>query len=92
MTMEKMRTLCFSVDEDLLRDIHIRAAQQGASMQEYITELMRRDLHPHAKLTPEQRSELHALAEQTQEIMEQINTILNEGSQEELRQGGMQFG
>ena len=86
------KMICFHVREDLFRTLHIRAAQRGESVQEYVTGLMYRDLYPHEELTKEQRSELHALAEQTQELMEQINAILNDGSQEEPRQGGMHFG
>ena len=87
-----MKTLCFPVDEELLQAIHIRAVQQDMSMQEYITELMRRDLYPRPELTSEQRSELHTLAEQALERTEQISAILNEEMQELPRQGGMHFG
>lgn len=90
--MKKMKTLCFSVEEELLQAIHIRAAQQGVSMQEYITELMRRDLYPRLELTSEQRSELHTLAEQALERTERIDAILHEEAQEIPQQGGMRFG
>ena len=34
------------VDEELLRDIHVRAAEKGLSTQQYVTKLIERDLFP----------------------------------------------
>lgn len=40
------RAIAIKVDEDLLREVHIRAAKKGLSIQEYIDGLIRKDLFP----------------------------------------------
>ena len=50
------KAIAIKVDDDLFRDIHIRAAQRGLSTQEYLTGLIRRDMFP--ELFPEQLPEL----------------------------------
>ena len=53
------------IDEELLRDIHVRAAQRGVSTQQYMNTLIERDLFPERfpQLTGEQVSHLKAALE-----------------------------
>lgn len=92
--MKEMKTICFSADEELLRAVHIRAAEFGISMQEYITDLIQKDLHPNERieLTPERLEELHTLAEQTLETMERMRAVLEVVAPEQTMLGGMRFG
>lgn len=38
--------IAIKIDEGLLRDIHVHAAEKGMSTQQYVTELIERDLFP----------------------------------------------
>ena len=40
------KTICFKIDGELFRDIHVRAAQKGVSTQQYMNTLIERDLFP----------------------------------------------
>ncbi len=53
------------IDKELLRDIHVRAAQRGVSSQQYLNTLIERDLFPERfpQLTGEQVSHLKAALE-----------------------------
>lgn len=40
------KTICYKIDGELFRDIHVRAAQKGISTQQYMNTLIERDLFP----------------------------------------------
>lgn len=89
-----MKTICFPVEEDVLLGLHVQAARSGCSMQEYVLNLIQKDLHPknQPKLTSEQLRELHSLTEQMPESMEQMQFILQPEMPEMEQQGGMHLG
>ena len=43
----KTKTICIHVDEERLKELHIRAAQAQKSLQDYVTDLIRKDLCPY---------------------------------------------
>ena len=58
-------SIAIKVDEELLRDIHIRAAEKGLSIQQYVTGLIERDLFPERfpQITESQMEQLKAAME-----------------------------
>ncbi len=48
--------IAIKVDEALLRDIHVRAAERGLTMQQYVNNLIKKDLFPerHPRLNDRQ--------------------------------------
>ena len=54
--------VAIKIDEELFREIHIRAAERGESLQGYVTGLIRRDLFPEElqQWTEEQLEEVQA--------------------------------
>ena len=43
-----MKSIVFKIDEQLFRDIHIRAAERGKSVQDYLCSLIKTDLTQNA--------------------------------------------
>lgn len=68
------------IDEGLLRDIHVRAAEKGMSTQQYVTELIERDLFPERfpALTDEQKIRLKDTAEAVDRAAEEVADVLRD--------------
>lgn len=66
-----MKTICMKVDTKLFRDIKIRIAERGKTLQEYMNDLISRDLYP----IP--REELINTLSETKEILEQTLSQVN---------------
>ena len=81
--------IAIKVDEELLRDIHVRAAEKGLSTQQYITELIERDLFPERfpQLTDDQMCRLKDAMEAVDQALGDVADILW-GSSEQTA-GGM---
>ena len=62
----KTKTICIHVDEERLKELHIRAAQAQKSLQDYVTDLIRKDLYPYqqSSLLPEQKAALNDLSKE----------------------------
>ena len=72
------------IDEGLLRDIHIRAAARGVSIQQYVTELIERDLFPERfpELTENQKARLRDAAEAVDRAAGEVADALRGGSEQ----------
>lgn len=77
-------TFCVKVDAALYKAIHIRAAQNGQSLQGYICGLVEQDMHPKQKPTPAQRNEIKRLAFELKALSRELTDSLTETS---TRQG-----
>ena len=77
------------VDEELLRDIHVRAAEKGVSTQQYVIELIERDLFPERflQLTDDQLIQLRSAMELVDQALGDVAEILWGGSEQTA--GGM---
>ncbi|MCI9433092.1 MAG: hypothetical protein HFF70_11835 [Oscillospiraceae bacterium] len=77
------------VDEALLRDIHVRAAEKGVSTQQYVIELIERDLFPERflQLTDDQLIQLRSAMELVDQALGDVAEILWGGSEQTA--GGM---
>ena len=82
-------SIAIKVDEELLRDIHIRAAEKGLSIQQYVTGLIERDLFPERfpQITESQMEQLKAAMEMVDQALGDVTEILW-GNQEQSM-GGM---
>ncbi len=82
-------SIAIKVDEELLRDIHIRAAEKGLSIQQYVTGLIERDLFPERfpQITESQMEQLKAAMELVDQALGDVTEILW-GNQEQSM-GGM---
>ena len=82
-------SIAIKVDEELLRDIHIRAAEKGLSIQQYVTGLIERDLFPERfpQITESQMEQLKAAMELVEQALGDVTEILW-GNQEQSM-GGM---
>ena len=87
----KTKTICIHVDEEQLKELHIRAAQSQKSLQDYVTDLIRKDLCPYqqSSLLPEQKAALNDLSKEALSVVEKMEDILRPEQQEH---GGMRFG
>ena len=85
------KTICIRADEGLLKVLHIRAAQSQKSLQDYVTDLIRKDLCPHQQtsLPPEHKAALRDLSKEALSVVEKMEDILRTEQQEH---GGMRFG
>ena len=74
------------VDEELLRDIHIRAAQKGVSTQRDVTELIERDIFPERfpQLTDEQTRELRMALKQADDALQRVMGIVSTQQEQSL--------
>lgn len=76
--------ISIKVDEELLRDIHVRAAEKGLSIQQYVTELIERDLFPERfpLLTDDQLDRLKSAMELVDQALGDVSDILWGGSEQ----------
>lgn len=76
------------VDKELLRDIHVRAAEKGLSIQQYVTGLIERDLFPERfpQLTDDQLNQLRSAMELVDQALGDVADILW-GSSEQTASG-----
>ena len=83
------KAVAIKVDEELLRDIHVRAAKKGLSVQRYVTELIERDLFPERflQLTNEQKEQIRNAMEAVDQALGDVAEIIW-GSTEQTA-GGM---
>ena len=81
-------SIAIKVDEELLRDIHIRAAEKGLSIQQYVTGLIERDLFPERfpQITESQMEQLKAAMEMVDQALGDVSEILC-GNQEQNATG-----
>ena len=70
--------VAIKIDEELFREIHIRAAERGESLQGYVTGLIRRDLFPEElqQWTEEQLEEVRVSLEQADSALQRAADIL----------------
>ena len=75
----------------IMKELHIRAAQSQKSLQDYVTDLIRKDLCPYqqSSLLPEQKAALNDLSKEALSVVEKMEDILRPEQQEH---GGMRFG
>ena len=87
----KTKTICIHVDEERLKELHIRAAQSQKSLQDYVTDLIRKDLCPYqqSSLLPEQKAALNDLSKEALSVVEKMEDTLRP---EQKEHGGMRFG
>ena len=87
------KAIAIKIGEDLFRDIHVRAAKRGLSIEQYVTRLIKRDLFPErfvehgTVLTSEQKDQIKAAAQVVNAGARQISEALAE-TQGQLEQGG----
>lgn len=70
------KSIAIKTDEALLRDIHIQAAKQGLSVQQYINELIERDLFPERFPQPD-AIQLETIREAVRRISADVQPILD---------------
>ena len=72
------------VDEELLRDIHVRAAEKGLSTQQYVSKLIEMDLFPERfpQLTDDQLKRLKSAIELVDQALGDVPEILWGGSEQ----------
>lgn len=82
------KAIAIKIDEDLLRDIHVRAAERSVSIQQYVTELIEKDLFPERfpQMTADQKVRLKAAMEAVDQALEDVADILW-GSSEQTSSG-----
>jgi len=83
--------VAIKIDEALLRDIHVRAAERSMSTQQYVTELIERDLHPERfpQLSEDQRERIWDSMQEIEKAIEDITDVLQEDHVQ--TEGGMEF-
>ena len=76
--------IAFKIDAKLLQDIHVRAAEKGLSTQQYVTELIERDLFPERfpQLTENQIERLKTAMETVDRALEDVTDILWDGPEQ----------
>ncbi len=86
--------IAIKVEDDLLREIHVRAAERGLSTQQYITGLIERDLFPERfpQLTEEQMERLKAALEMVGQALGDVSDILRDHSEQDIGPPGMKLG
>ena len=67
--------ISIKIDDELLRNIHVRAAQKGVSVQQYMNGLIERDLFPERfpQLTGEQTQQLKTALELVNQALEGVD-------------------
>lgn len=70
--------IAITVDAELLRDVHVRAAEKGLSTQQYVTGLIERDLFPERfpQLTVDQMCRLKDALEAVDQALGDVAEIL----------------
>ena len=92
------KAIAIKTDDSVLRDIHIRAAKKGISIQDYITGLIERDLFPErfsdplTQLSEEQLERLREKFDVIQDTLAEIKDILNEAPAQTQELDGMILG
>ena len=86
--------IAIKVDDDLLRDIHVRAAERGLSTQQYITGLIEKDLFPERfpQLTEEQMERLKAALKMANQALGGVSDILGNHQKQSIDPPGMKLG
>jgi plasmid stability protein len=76
--------IAIRIDEDLLRDVHVRAAARETSTQQYVTELIERDLFPERfpELTENQKARLRDAAEAVNQAAGEVADVLRDSSEQ----------
>ena len=79
-----MKSLVFKIDEKVFKDIHIRAAERGKSVQDYMCDLINTDLTQN--VDPDQAIE--TLLEKIEDIQDTLRLadVLLEKSAKQLRE------
>ena len=74
------KVIAIKIDEGLLRDIHAHAAEKGMSTQQYVTELIERDLFPERfpELTEDQKIRLKDAAEAVNRAAGEVADVLRD--------------
>jgi len=72
--------IAIKIDEELFRDIHVRAAELSMSTQQYISELIEQDLHPERfpQLSEAQLERIRDLVQELESTIEDITDVLKE--------------
>lgn len=93
------KTFCNKVDTEFYRAVHIRAAENGQTLQGYVCGLIRQDLQLTPALTLEQRddvckiaTELQALSGELMACLEQMEPPQNSQVEEVKQEEGMILG
>ena len=84
-----MRSIAIRIEDDLVREIHIRAAEKDLSIQDYVRGLMERDLRPAPKLTDEQMERLKIAMTAVDEKMRDVAEILEEAKNQNMEASPM---
>ncbi len=86
--------IAIKINDDLLRDIHVRAAERGLSTQQYITGLIERNLFPERfpQLTEEQMERLNTALEMIDQALGGVSGILQDHPKHGIDPPGMKFG
>lgn len=72
------KAIAIKIDEDLFREIHIKAAQKGFSTQQYVTELITKDFFPEQfpKITERQVGQIRQAAHTLKISLTQFQEIV----------------
>ncbi len=86
--------IAIKINDDLLRDIHVRAAERGLSTQQYITGLIEKDLFPERfpQLTEEQMGRLKTALEMVDQALGGVSDILRNHPEQDIDPPGMKLG
>ena len=85
------KSIAFKIDEELLRNIHVRAAELSMSTQQYITELIERNLYPE-RFPQLSTGQLEKIWNSTQEIEKAIDDITDVLQEDYVQaEGGMEM-
>lgn len=81
-------------DDELLRNIHVRAAQKGVSVQRYMNGLIERDLFPERfpHLNAEQLEQVSSTMETISQAVEDVDSILWDRPEQHMEPPGMTLG
>lgn len=66
------KAIAIKVDDALIRQIHVRAAERGLSMQSYINSLIQHDLHPSTPISPEQTKVIRDITADLKQSVQQL--------------------
>lgn len=89
--------IAIKTDEDLFRELHVRAAKKGLSTQEYVTGLIKSDLFPKQtveqipELSKDQAEQLKAAVHAMEANLCQIMDVLNGVSEQSIVYTDMNF-
>lgn len=74
------KEVTIKIDETLLQDVHVRAAELSMSTQQYITELIERNLYPERfpQLNEDQREKIWNSMQEIEKAIGDITDVLQE--------------